>query len=396
MSSTTITLDGDDWTIREALGDTAEWYLGAPLPEAGNNVAEASAAIAAAPGWLPGRVPGAVVDDLHRAGELPDPRVGRNSRAAEWVAERSWVYRRAVELDANAAHGAAVLEFDGVDPGADVYWDGEHVGSVRGLYHRLRVPLDASLRSAGRHKLALRVHPAPDSEPQVGRTERVRVHTPRLGYGWDFSPRLRHQGVWKSARLRVGRALLGDVTVRASVAEAPYGESLRDFAPTDDELSQQGGSDGVVAVAWEAPLVERSDAALTVTVAVARDGRPVAERRVPAADGSAELRIPNPELWWPNTVGAQPLYTVTVVLADDEGETDRTERRVGFRTAALVPNPGAPADALPYTAVVNGVTVPLLGWNWTPADAQFGSIDEGTVEHLLGLAAASGARLMRV
>ncbi|MFF9564470.1 glycoside hydrolase family 2 protein [Leifsonia sp. NPDC014704] len=400
MSSTTITLDGDDWTIREALGDTAEWYLGAPLPDAGNNVAEASAAIAAAPGWLPARVPGAVVDDLHRAGELPDPRVGRNSRAAEWVAERSWVYRRAVELDARAADGVAVLEFDGVDPGADVYWDGQRLGTVHGLYHRLRMPLDASLRSAGRHKLALRVHPAPDSEPQVGRTERVRVHTPRLGYGWDFSPRLRHQGVWKGVRLRAGRALFSDVTVRASVAEAPGGQSLRDFAPGGDELSQPGragsGVDGVVAVAWDAPRAKRSDAALTVTVTVERDGRTVAERSIPAADESAELRIPDPERWWPNTVGGQPLYTVTVVLADEEGETDRTERPVGFRTAALAPTPGAPADALPYTAVVNGVTVPLLGWNWTPADTLFGSIDERTVEHLLGLAAASGARLMRV
>lgn len=202
----TISLDGEDWTIREALGDTAEWYLGAPLPEAGNNVAEASAAIAAAPGWLPARVPGAVIDDLHRAGEVPDPRVGRNSRAAEWVAERSWVYRRAVDLDESAAGGHAVLELDGVDPGADVYWDGELIGSVSGLYHCARLALSAPQRSAGRHKLALRVHPAPDSEPQVGRTERVRVHTPRLGYGWDFSPRLRHQGCGRaSGSGRVGR-----------------------------------------------------------------------------------------------------------------------------------------------------------------------------------------------
>src|ERR1700712_1941588 len=104
-TATTLSLDGEDWTIREALGDTAEWYLGAPLPAAGNNVAEASATIAAAPGWIAARVPGAVIDDLHRAGEVPDPRVGRNSRAAEWVAERSWVYRRAVDLDASAADG---------------------------------------------------------------------------------------------------------------------------------------------------------------------------------------------------------------------------------------------------------------------------------------------------
>ncbi|MGO4595706.1 hypothetical protein AB4Z18_17975 [Leifsonia sp. 2TAF2] len=373
-TAATISLDGDDWTIREALGDTAEWYLGAPLPAAGNNVAEASAAIAAAPGWLPARVPGAVVDDLHRAGELPDPRVGRGSRAAEWVAERSWVYRRAVDLDASATHGVAVLEFDGVDPGADVYWDGELLGSVSGLYHRLRVPLDAAKRAEGRHKLALRVHPAPDSEPQVGRTERVRIHAPRLGYGWDFSPRLRHQGVWKSARIRTGRALLADVVVRSRVEDAV----------------------GMVDVAWDAPVTADDVAALVVTVSASIDGRVMAELTVDAVEGAASFRIPDPQLWWPNTFGRHPLYTVTVALADGSGETDRTARQVGFRTAELAPNPGAPADALDYTAIVNGATVPLLGWNWTPADTLFGSIDPRTVEHLLGLAAASGARLIRV
>jgi beta-mannosidase len=382
-SAQTISLDGDDWTIREALGDTAEWYLGAPLPEAGNNVAEASAAIAAAPGWLPARVPGAVVEDLFRAGEVPDPRVGRNSRAAEWVAERSWVYRRGVHLGASAAEGVAVLEFDGIDPGADVYWDGERLGSVGGLYHRLRLPLSADHREAGRHKLALRVHPAPDSEPQVGRTERVRVHTPRLGYGWDFSPRLRHQGVWRSARLRTGRALLGDVVVRTRVDEA------------DGAFSADGARGGVVHASWSEPIAT-SSADLTVTVSVRRGDVTLASSVVSAASASASVSLTDPELWWPNTAGEQPLYTVVIALADGLGETDRTSRPVGFRSARLVPNAGAPADALGYTAVVNGVTVPLLGWNWTPADTLFGSIDPATVEHLLGRAAASGARLIRV
>lgn len=387
-TATTIRLDGDDWTLREALGDTAEWYLGAPLPEAGNNVAEASAAIAAAPGWLPARVPGAVVDDLLRAGEVPDPRVGRGSRASEWVAERSWVYRRAVDLDASAAEGVGVLELDGVDPRADVYWDGERLGSIDGLYHAARFPLTAAQRSAGRHKLALRVHPAPVSEPQVGRTERVRVHTPRLGYGWDFSPRLRHQGVWKSVRVRHGAALLGDVVVRARLESAGNTASSGDSSLHNGSNGDISSRLGVVQASWEAPL----GAADTVTVTIARDGRTLAAVTAEASAGAAELSIPDPELWWPNTVGGQPLYDVAIALDD----ADAVDRTVGFRTAELAPNPGAPADALAYTAVVNGVPVPLTGWNWTPAETLFGSIDEAKVERLLGMAAASGARLMRV
>lgn len=373
MRATTIDLGGSGWTIREALGDTAEWYLGAPLPAAGNNVAEASAAIAAAPGWLPARVPGAVIDDLHRAGELPDPRVGRNSRAAEWVAERSWVYRRAVELpDVSTAMDGEptvnLLELDGVDPGADVYWDGCHLGSIDGLYRRARLPIGPELLDAGRHKLALRVRPAPQSEPQVGRTERVGVHTPRVGYGWDFSPRLRHQGIWRDVRLRTGRGLLQGVTVRAELV----------------------AGDGVVHIGWEAPHTARPG---RWRVRVEAAG---VTATADAAEGRAELRLRAPELWWPNTFGPQPLYDVEVVLEDERGLADAVCRRVGFRTASLVPNAGAPDGALPYTALVNGVATACHGWNWTPADTLFGSIDPALVEHLLSMAATSGARLMRV
>jgi beta-mannosidase len=379
-------LDGDGWSIREALGDTWEWYVGAPLPDAGNNVAEASGAIARAPGWLPARAPGAIIDDLHRAGELPDPRYARNSRAAEWVADRSWVYRRVVILPLIAPTDTVVLEFDGVDPGADVFWDGELIGSVNGLYRSARFAIPAESATAGRHRLALVVHPAPQSEPQVGRTDRVAVHAPRMGYGWDFSPRLRHQGVWKSTRLRIGSVLVADATLRPRVDE-PLGRGI-----IDAEFSLLGES-----VSAGEPLM----ATLTVDLGDSIVGR--ASLAIEPGMDRARLRltvaVDAPQLWWPIGVGDQPLYRATLSVEVGEtgsGALDSLTRTCAFRTAAMVHNPGAPDDALPYTARVNGVVVPLVGWNWVPADTLYGSIDEAKVEHLLDLAARSGARLLRV
>lgn len=345
----------DGWTMREALGRTWQWYVDAALPVAGNNVADAAGAASAAPGWLPARVPGSVVGALVREGEVPTPYVGRQSRAAEWTAERHWVFRRPLDPLAIGAGERAMLELDGVDPGGRVFVDGTEVGRIRGLYHPFRADVTDLLREPGPHRIAVVVDPVPASEPQVGATGDVRIHSPRMNYGWDFCPRLPHQGMWRPVRLVVGRVHLHDVVVSAEVVDGVGRLLVNAPAAADVEVADPDG----------------------VVVASGRTGAPI--------------EVPDPRLWWPNGHGDQPLYTVTV-RAGTASWTGRT----GFRTALLVPNPDAPAGALPYAAEVNGRRVPLIGWNWAPVDAQHGDVTAERVRHLVRLAAESGARLLRV
>ena len=370
-----IELSGTGWSIREALGLSWQWYVNAPLPVTGNNVADAAELAARAPGWLPAEVPGSVVDDLFRAGEIPDPRVGRQSRSAEWVADRSWVYRRPVKLPEFVPGERVVLELDGVDPAGVVFWDGVEVGRITGLYHRARIDLSAAVPglSSGRHVLAAVVLPSPESEPQVGRTELVRVHSPRMNYGWDFSPRMRHQGIWKGARIVIGAVQFAEVTARTELAPELHRGTV--------QLAARVEAAGAVRLRAE---LLRGDAV-------------VAERELTARPGEVtlNLELADPELWWPNGYGEQPLYQLRVVARGDDGEAEWS-RRVGFRRIEWQRNEGAPAEARPYAAVVNGVTVPLLGWNWAPADTLYGTVARGHLRHLIGLAADSGARILRV
>jgi beta-mannosidase len=97
-----------------------------------------------------------------------------------------------------------VLELDGVDPEGLVVWDGREVGRTGGLYHRSRFVIPQELAAEGWHRVAIVVAPVPASVPQVGRTELVRAHRPRMNEGWDFCPRLPHQGIWRPARLVIG------------------------------------------------------------------------------------------------------------------------------------------------------------------------------------------------
>ncbi|HVV56979.1 MAG TPA: glycoside hydrolase family 2 protein [Gaiellaceae bacterium] len=241
-------LDGDAWQLRACLGDEWRWHAGPEKPWG-------------APGWLPARVPGSVLDDLVRAGEAVSPYHERDSRLSEWVPERTWLYRRRLVVDP----AAPTLRFDGVDHACTVLVDGRELATHEGMF----VPFDVDVSAfadGAEHVLAVAVHPAPPSEPQVGRTSRVRVHKSRMGYGWDFCPRLVHQGIWRSVSLAAGREPL--------------------------------------------PLVRLHDGVGTVEI-----------------DGEVVLRVDAPELWWPNGAGEQRLYDAagfrvgfrTVELAPNPG-----------------------------------------------------------------------------
>ena len=210
----------DAWQIRGWLGDEWRWYVAKPWDM---------------PGWLPARVPGSVLDDLARAGELPDLYHGRNSLLAEWVENRTWLYRTRVT-------GPARVRFEGVDHEATVFVDGEEVAHHEGAF----TPFEVEVRE-GERMLAVAVHAAPTTEAQVGFTSRVKVHKSRMGYGWDFCPRLVHQGIWRP------------------VVVDPPPERF--------------------------PVVRLEDDVGTVEI-----------------DGDVVLRVDSPKLWWPNGMGEQQLY----------------------------------------------------------------------------------------
>ena len=94
-------------------------------------------------------------------------------------------------------------------------------------------------------------------------------------------------------------------------------------------------------------------------------------------DGEVVLRVDAPELWWPNGMGEQHLYDV---------EAGGVRFAVGFREVSFDD----------YELRVNGVAVPVKGWNWVPIDALYGVPRPEKLAHLLGLAARANVNLIRV
>ena len=70
-----------------------------------------------------------------------------------------------------------------------------------------------------------------------------------------------------------------------------------------------------------------------------KQSRSLRQPRILAFTGDAaetSITIPNPELWWVQNLGDQPLYTVEVTLRDADGKTlDTWTKRIGLRTLTL-------------------------------------------------------------
>ncbi|HEY3558233.1 MAG TPA: glycoside hydrolase family 2 TIM barrel-domain containing protein [Kribbella sp.] len=337
-----VPLDREPWKVRGFLGD--EWQH----HRVWGRLREPDA-------WLPATVPGSVVDDLWRANVVPDPYAGLNTRAIEWVADRCWVYRHEFRLEPPARGRQAFLCLDGVDHSAVVYLDGQELGRVDGMFVATRFEVTELLRASPDHVLVIVVEPAPSSEPQVGHTSKVRAHKSRMTYGWDFCPRLVHQGIWQSVYVDViGPARITGIDVGA------------------DQVTVEASGNGTVE--------------LTVTDA---EGNVI-------ATGDRVVQVRDPLRWWPNGCGTPYLYHLTATAWSGGEVSDRREFEIGFRTLCFFQAEGAPTGSAPYGIEVNGRQIFVKGWNWVPLDLSYGVPRPERLEHLLDLAVDAGVNLLRV
>lgn len=114
------------------------------------------------------------------------------------------------------------------------------------------------------------------------------------------------------------------------------------------------------------------------------------------------MQVEEPQLWWPNEYGEQPLYEVRVELCrQKEGSAARTvlsakSKRTGVREVIFEKNEGAAEHARAYTLKINGRKIYMKGWNWVPIDVLYGVKGEEKLRYLIRLAKEVHVNMLRV
>jgi beta-mannosidase len=339
--------------------------------------------------WLPGRVPGGVHLDLLAAGRISNPFVGDEEIRVAWVAEREWEYRREFVVDEEMAGQERIdLVFDGLDTLAEVSLNGRLLGSADNMFRTWRWDVSDRLK-VGLNELSVAFRSAVHRGEELDAIRHLdtvanqltgapHLRKPPAHFGWDWGPKLPNIGFWRGVRLEGWCvAHLADVRLTQAI---------------------EGGVARISAAVRIDRVSGDEPPALEVRLRVVHPDRQVtAVRSLVPGDGSEagiSVEIAQPELWWPNGLGGQPLYAVEIELVANELALDARSLRVGLRTIELRREADQWGES--FTFVVNGVPIFAKGSNWIPADSFPGRITTAHLDSLLGAAAAANHNMIRV
>lgn len=290
-------------------------------------------------------VPGSVYADLMADGTMPDPFWRENELDAFERMKKDYVYQRTFTVsEAQLAHAHVELVCEGLDTLAHVSLNGREIAFADNMHITWVWDVKEQLH-AGENTLEIRfdspilycakkAEEAPGWESSDATPGFRHLRKAHCMFGWDWGPRLPDAGIWRPILLRTW-----------------------DTVRLENALMLQAHHDGVVDVTIRPEIAGESAWSAEIT---APDGEVLTLPETTAAE--QVIAIQNPQLWWPNGLGKQPLYRVTVRLATG----DTRMWRIGLRTMTVSREKDEWGEE--FCHVVNGVKVFAMGADYIPED----------------------------
>ena len=295
--------------------------------------------------WHSAHVPGSVYADLMADGTMPDPFWRENELDAFERMKKDYVYQRAFTVtEAQLAHAHVELVCEGLDTLAHVSLNGCEIAFADNMHITWVWDVKEQLH-AGENTLEIRfdspilycakkAEEAPGWESSDATPGFRHLRKAHCMFGWDWGPRLPDAGIWRPIFLRTW-----------------------DTVRLENALMLQAHHDGVVDVTIRPEIAGESAWSAEIT---APDGEVLTLPETTAAEQL--ITIEHPQLWWPNGLGKQPLYRVTVRLATG----DTRMWRIGLRTMTVSREKDEWGEE--FCHVVNGVKVFAMGADYIPED----------------------------
>ncbi|ESO06388.1 hypothetical protein HELRODRAFT_64903, partial [Helobdella robusta] len=306
------------------------------------------------------KVPGEVHLALFEHGLIEDPLYRYNDVENKWVAWSNWTYSKQFNVSNEDLKSQQVdLVLEGFDTVAEVFLNGQRIGTTRNMFRRYVFNVKHLLRSSTCNLLAIkfvspvwyarqeainypyRVPPECPPDVQHGECSYNFIRKAAYSFSWDWGPSYPSLGVWLNLYLNMfDYASLEYVTCETVVDNNNWRLQISTF------LLVSGQSFG------KSLKVIVSISQLNVTYEEIVVLRAIHQKH----DNSSSIKM-----WWPYGMGDQVLYAVV-----SHFELDSKMIRIGFRTVDLVQDYVQEDNGLTFYFSINNQPLFLKGSNWIP------------------------------
>ena len=319
------------------------------------------------------KVPGTVYGTWLEHGAMEDPYWRDCEDDALAMMEGEYEYETTLPFCEELMSCRAIrLKFEGIDTLADIYFNGNHLGVADNMHRVWEYPVKSlAAESGGVNTIRVRFHSplsfikeAYEKSPYDGSPEAMQgfplLRKSHCSFGWNWGPSLPDAGLFRPVSLvGVEQAEIRDVWIR------------------------QIHREGTVSLSCDIAVESVCDTVCTCELKVTgpKGDTSVSQLQRKNDGFFGGIVIDNPELWWPNGYGSQPLYRVEAVLKANGDIQDIQSRMVGLRTMKV--NTGADEYGSRFAHEVNGVEIFAMGADYIPEDCIRGRVNRERTRTLL-------------
>lgn len=317
--------------------------------------------------WQEAIVPGTVYTDLLRNGNMEDPYWKDNEDAICSLMEKDYEYQCTFQGEETSELSSVFLRFEGLDTVADIYLNNVHLGNAESM-HRIWEYSVKDILLSGENTLKVVFHSplkfiaeAYKKYGNIGNDDTYEgfMHLRKAHYmfGWDWGAHLPDAGIFRPVFLcSVSHGRIDSVYIRQC-----HEENKCTLKFEGDCIREVPGE-----YQWR-------------VLVTAPDGQKY--ETVLSPQGEGQLVIENPQLWWPNGLGDQPLYQVEAQLLYEGKAEDTWEKRIGLRTMTMQRQKDQYGESFAHE--VNGKAFFAMGADYIPEEHLLGRRSEEKTRRLL-------------
>jgi beta-mannosidase len=327
-------------------------------------------------------VPGSVFQTLEEKGLYDDKDVfyQENNRRCLEIANRDFIFTRPFLSDKTITQCDRIyLEADGLDTITEIFLNGQQVGRTDNMHRPWIIPIKEWLKE-GENTLEIRFKNsleyikkerkrrtlfAADNGGETSVPGFNMIRKSHCSFGWDWGPMIPDLGIWRDIRIRGYNNYRLD---RIKVMQH-HREKLVEL-----EINPEGEIWG------KTPFIE-----LILTGPEGEIGRESVR-----CGQDFRFTIKNPQLWWPNGLGEQPLYKLEGHLPDGQ----HREMNLGLRTLTVRQEKDQWGESFTFT--VNNIPFFSRGADYIPEDVYLTRVNTEKKERLIKDAIEANFNTLRV